>query len=104
MHACALKPTLIAHLQEAVGGLHACMCLDACFHCAFVGGGGQECMQCLPLKACFDCAFAGEEWSGLLAQLSALAAPGSRLCFDALHADYVDGRSKQQGLHCVVPR
>ena len=38
-----------------------------------------------------------EKREGLLAQLSALAAPGSRLCFDALHADYVDGRSKCRG-------
>ena len=33
----------------------------------------------------------------LLAQVSQLAAPGSRLCFDALHRNYMDGRVKMRG-------
>lgn len=37
---------------------------------------------------------------GLIRQVSALAAQGSRLCFDALHADYLDGRVKSRGFSC----
>ena len=37
---------------------------------------------------------------GLIRQISELAAPGSRLCFDALHRDYLDGRVKNRGFKC----
>ena len=48
---------------------------------------------------------------GLLKQISALAAPGSRLCFDALHRTYMDGARalprlllRQRGMlkHCLA--
>ena len=32
-----------------------------------------------------------------MGQVSQLAAPGSRLCFDALHRDHMDGRVKMRG-------
>ena len=42
-------------------------------------------------------ACAQEAVDNLLAQVSQLAAPGSRLCFDALHRDHMDGRVKMRG-------
>ena len=44
------------------------------------------------LSAC-----AQEAVDNLLAQVSQLAAPRSRLCFDALHRDHMDGRVKMRG-------
>ncbi len=41
-----------------------------------------------------------EATAGLLRQISELAAPGSRLCFDAVHADYIDGRKRSRGYWC----
>ena len=35
-------------------------------------------------------------------QISALAAPGSRICFDALHRDHMDGRVRNRGFSCGV--
>ncbi len=35
-------------------------------------------------------------------QISALAAPGSRICFDALHRDHIDGRVRNRGFSCGV--
>ena len=46
----------------------------------------------ISLSAC-----AQEAVDNLLAQVSQLAAPGSRLCFDALHRDHMDGRVKMRG-------
>ena len=37
---------------------------------------------------------------GLVKQISALAGPGSRLCFDALHRAYMDGRVRYRGYSC----
>ena len=39
---------------------------------------------------------------GLMRQISALAAPGSRICFDALHRDHMDGRVHNRGFSCGV--
>lgn len=39
---------------------------------------------------------------GLMKQISALAAPGSRICFDALHRDHMDGRVRNRGFSCGV--
>ncbi|CAL5223896.1 g6492 [Coccomyxa viridis] len=39
---------------------------------------------------------------GLMRQISALAAPGSRVCFDALHRDHMDGRVHNRGFSCGV--
>ena len=33
-------------------------------------------------------------------QVSELAAPGSRVCFDALHRDHMDGRVHNRGFSC----
>jgi hypothetical protein len=35
-------------------------------------------------------------------QVSELAAPGSRICFDALHRDHMDGRVHNRGFSCGV--
>ncbi|CAK0732255.1 hypothetical protein CVIRNUC_000105 [Coccomyxa viridis] len=43
------------------------------------------------------CYLPQEAVDNLLAQVSQLAAPGSRLCFDALHRDHMDGRVKMRG-------
>lgn len=37
---------------------------------------------------------------GLLRQVSEMAAPGSRMCFDALHRDHMDGRVRNRGFSC----
>ena len=37
---------------------------------------------------------------GLIRQMSDLAAPGSRMCFDALHRDHMDGRVRCRGYSC----
>jgi O-methyltransferase involved in polyketide biosynthesis len=37
---------------------------------------------------------------GLIRQISSLAAPGSRICFDALDRDYLEGRVKNRGFAC----
>lgn len=39
---------------------------------------------------------------GLMRQVSELAAPGSRVCFDALHRDHMDGRVHSRGFSCGV--
>ena len=41
-----------------------------------------------------------EAVDGLIRQVSDLAAPGSRLCFDALHRDHMDGRVRCRGYSC----
>ena len=43
-----------------------------------------------------------EAVDGLMRQISALAAPGSRICFDALHRDHMDGRVRNRGFSCGV--
>lgn len=43
---------------------------------------------------------AQEAVDGLVAQISGLAAAGSRICFDALHRDYMDGTVKNRGYAC----
>ena len=53
----------------------------------------ESCAACvIGLSACSQ-----EAVDNLLAQVSQLAAPGSRLCFDALHRDHMDGRVKMRG-------
>jgi len=37
-----------------------------------------------------------------LKQISNMAAPGSRICFDALHRDHMDGRVHNRGFSCGV--
>ena len=41
-----------------------------------------------------------EAVDGLIRQISDLAAPGSRMCFDALHRDHMDGRVHCRGYSC----
>lgn len=43
-----------------------------------------------------------EAVDGLMRQVSELAAPGSRMCFDALHRDHMDGRVHNRGFSCGV--
>ena len=43
-----------------------------------------------------------EAVDGLMRQVSELAAPGSRVCFDALHRDHMDGRVRSRGFSCGV--
>jgi len=43
-----------------------------------------------------------EAVDGLLKQISDMAAPGSRICFDALHRDHMDGRVHNRGFSCGV--
>ena len=54
-------------------------------------------------------ALPGDDWcvllmqeavDGLIRQMSDLAAPGSRMCFDALHRDHMDGRVHCRGYSC----
>ncbi len=59
---------------------------------------------CISSESCLSACQAAVQGAvdGLMRQISALATPGSRICFDALHRDHMDGRVRNRGFSCGV--
>lgn len=79
-----------------LAGPSSCMCCNALATKVSSLHSADLCATCvialLNWLACIQ-----EAVDNLMGQVSQLAAPGSRLCFDALHRNYMDGRVKMRG-------
>ncbi len=63
---------------------------------------GSQVYHCDNVVPCKCHSLAQEAVDQLMRQVSELAAPGSRICFDALHRDHMDGRVHNRGFSCGV--